>query len=91
MELISILFTLLSCLKIFDCFNFYQTKPDENSLVNGPSFIYLGCYNDRKASRDINEKDFSYVTKFNKTLPTVELCVGLCAAHGFKIAAVQAL
>ena len=56
-----------------------------------PAFTYLGCFNDRRELRDIADKDFTVVTKYNKTMPTVELCVNLCAANGFKIAAVQAL
>jgi hypothetical protein len=56
-----------------------------------PVFSYIGCYNDRRDSRDIGEKDFSYITKFNKTLPTVELCVHLCAKEGLNVAGIQAL
>ena len=55
-----------------------------------PVFSYIGCYNDRRELRDINEKDFSYLTKINKTMPTVELCVSLCAQDGYKIAGIQA-
>jgi hypothetical protein len=56
-----------------------------------PVFSYVGCYNDRRESRDINEKDFSFITKYNKSIPTVELCVQLCANDFFTIAGVQAL
>lgn len=56
-----------------------------------PKFSYLGCFNDKRELRDIADKDFSFVTKYNKTIPTVELCVNLCAVNGFKVAAVQAL
>ena len=62
-----------------------------NIIPPSPVFSYVGCYNDRRESRDINDKDFSYLTKLNKTLPTVEFCVQLCAQDGYKIAAVQAL
>lgn len=98
-----ILFAILLHLKLFSCFNFYQQqqqsqpilfKNNEDYVASGgqqPLFSYLGCFNDRKEDRDINEKDFSYVTKFNKTIPTVELCVSLCAEHGYKIVGIQAL
>ena len=56
-----------------------------------PVFSYVGCYNDRRDSRDIGEKDFSYITKFNKSMPTVELCVQLCAKEGYTVAGIQAL
>ena len=56
-----------------------------------PVFSYVGCYNDRRDSRDIGETDFSYITKFNKSIPTVELCVHLCAKEGYTVAGIQAL
>ena len=54
-------------------------------------FNYIGCYRDKRESRDINERDFSYITKFNKSIPTVEICVQLCSKEAFKFAGVQAL
>lgn len=96
MEL-SIIF-LIVCLQLVSCFNLFEKtqqkfllKSNDDFRSTGPVFSYLGCFNDRKDDRDINERDFSYITKFNKTLPTVELCVSLCAENGFKIVGIQAL
>ena len=78
-------------------YNFYKNNNDDNNNNNlnkfnfKPVFSYVGCYNDRRDSRDIGEKDFSFITKFNKTIPTVELCVHLCAKEGLNIAGIQAL
>jgi len=79
-------------------FNLLKSNNNENNNnmnVNKfnfkPMFSYVGCYNDRRDSRDIGEKDFSYITKFNKTIPTVELCVQLCAKEGLNVAGIQAL
>ena len=66
--------------------NFYNEIPRAK-----PTFSYVGCYNDRRESRDISEKDFSYITKYNKSIPTVELCVQLCANDYYTIAGIQAL
>ena len=63
----------------------------ENTFNFKPVFSYVGCFNDRRDSRDIGEKDFSYVTKFNKSIQTVELCVQLCAKEGLNVAGIQAL
>jgi hypothetical protein len=54
-------------------------------------FSYVGCFNDRREFRDINQKDYSVITKFNKTIATVELCVHLCGKDGYRYAGVQAL
>ena len=80
-------------------YNSYNNNNNNNNNNNvntnkfnfKPVFSYIGCYNDRRDSRDIGEKDFSYITKFNKTLPTVELCVHLCAKEGLNVAGIQAL
>jgi hypothetical protein len=66
---------------------------NNNNINNNDriEFTYLGCFNDKKEERDVNERDFSYITKFNKTVPTVELCVSWCSSHNFRIAAIQAL
>ena len=55
-----------------------------------PIFSYVGCFNDRREARDIGEKDFSFITKYNKTIPTVEMCVQLCAKDYYQIAGIQA-
>ncbi|CAF0728575.1 unnamed protein product [Brachionus calyciflorus] len=57
---------------------------------NKPIFSYVGCFADRREARDIYEKEYTYITKFNKTLPTVELCVNLCAQDGYTVAGIQA-
>lgn len=75
----------------------YSSNNGNNNFNNNidsafrPVFSYVGCFNDRRESRDISEKDFSYITKFNKSIPTVELCVQLCAQDGYTIAGIQAL
>lgn len=67
-------------------------KPLKTSnSFNKPIFSYVGCFADRRESRDINEKEYTFITKFNKTMPTVELCVNLCAQDGYSVAGVQAL
>ena len=55
-----------------------------------PIFSYVGCFNDRREARDIGEKDFSFITKYNKSVPTVEMCVQLCAKDYYQIAGIQA-
>lgn len=68
-----------------------------NSVVGGglymnkPMFSYVGCFNDRRELRDVGDKDYTFITKFNKSIPTVELCVLLCAQDGYSIAGIQAL
>lgn len=62
-----------------------------NSISSRPTFTYVGCYNDRRDFRDIDGKDYSFITKFNKSMPTVELCVSLCAQEGYSVAGVQSL
>lgn len=59
--------------------------------LNKPIFSYVGCFNDRRELRDVGDKDYTFITKFNKSLPTVELCVLLCAQDGYSIAGIQAL
>ena len=59
--------------------------------LNKPVFTYVGCFNDRRELRDVGDKDYTFITKFNKSLPTVELCVLLCAQDGYSIAGIQAL
>lgn len=58
---------------------------------NKPIFSYVGCFNDRRELRDVGDKDYTFITKFNKSIPTVELCVLLCAQDGYSIAGIQAL
>jgi hypothetical protein len=62
------------------------------SLMNGnrPIFSYLGCFSDKRELRDLGDKDFTFVTKYNKSMPTVELCVYLCSQDGYNFAGVQA-
>jgi hypothetical protein len=76
-----------------DLQNNNNNNNNNNNINNNDriEFTYLGCFNDKKEERDVNERDFSYITKFNKTVPTVELCVSWCASHNFRIAAIQAL
>lgn len=85
-KLIKILIAV-SLLNLLECYN-NGGLITQNSKI--PSFKYTGCYNDKREERDISEKDFSFITKYNKSLPTVELCVSLCHSHGFKVAGVQA-
>lgn len=59
--------------------------------LNKPIFSYVGCFNDRRELRDVGDKDYTFITKFNKSIPTVELCVLLCAQDGYSIAGIQAL
>lgn len=69
-----------------------RESPSKTSpTFNKPIFSYVGCFADRRESRDIYEKEYTYITKFNKTMPTVELCVNLCAQDGYSVAGVQAL
>lgn len=88
--------SILFIAKIFLCLNLanvsrcYDASNKIGSIQTIPEFEYLGCFADKREHRDIAEKDFSFITKYNKSKPTVELCAGLCASEGFKIAAVQA-
>ena len=59
-----------------------------NGLGN---FEYLGCFNDKRESRDLNEADYSSITKHNKSMSTVEFCILLCSKSKFKYAGVQAM
>ena len=68
-----------------------EKEPVQTIKFNKPIFSYVGCFADRREARDIFDKEYTYITKFNKTLPTVELCVNLCAQDGFSVAGVQAL
>jgi hypothetical protein len=68
-----------------------QQQQPQHTVSYHPIFSYVGCYNDRRENRDIGEKDFSYITRFNKSIPTVELCIILCAQEGYKFAGIQAL
>ena len=60
------------------------------SASHKPIFSYIGCFADKREMRDIGEKDFTFLTKYNKSMPTVELCVLLCSQDGFRFAGVQA-
>lgn len=76
--------------------NSFVENLDEKPLkiqtpFNKPIFSYVGCFADKRESRDIHEKEYTFITKFNKTMPTVELCVNLCAQDGFSVAGIQAL
>lgn len=64
---------------------------ESNYYLNKPIFSYVGCFNDRRELRDVGDKDYTFITKFNKSIPTVELCVLLCAQDGYSIAGIQAL
>ncbi len=76
------------------CVYFFLVKLNECFQINQvelPRFKYLGCFNDKREQRDIDEKDFSLITKYNKSIPTVVLCTSMCYKNGFKYAGVQAL
>jgi hypothetical protein len=76
------IFICLSLARFHDCLNVNKFEL--------PSFKYLGCFNDKREQRDIIDKDFSFITKYNKSIPTVELCTSMCFKNGFKYAGVQA-
>jgi hypothetical protein len=63
---------------------------NKSSAVPIPSFNYIGCFSDKRELRDLGDKDFTFITKYNKSMPTVELCVLLCSQDGFSFAGVQA-
>lgn len=78
--------------------NELMNQRKEKKRVNGavathnrPMFSYIGCFADKRELRDIGDKDFTFITKYNKTMPTVELCVYLCSQDGYNFAGVQAL
>lgn len=85
------IFLILSLVNLYTGHQLPQQQAVARVGLLKPTFTYLGCFNDKRELRDIADKDFSFVTKYNKTMATVELCVNLCAVNGFKVAAVQAL